>query len=338
MILPRPVRILLYPFSVLYRKIVMARAELYEKGRLQAKRLKGTVMPGTVISVGNLTVGGTGKTPMVLWLAEKFLSEGKRVAILTRGYRGSHGTSDEVELLKQRLGNQVAFGIGKDRFACGRQLESQQTIDVFILDDGYQHLQLARDLNILMLDGSTKLKDEWLLPAGLLREPISACRRADILVVTRKPECPDIQAQDSHKFSIFYAQTRLDGLRLAGNHETPRYLSEIRSGPFFAFCGIGNPEAFWNDLSRWHVAIAGRTAFRDHHRFTNRDVESLERAAEQAGAKAFITTEKDEQNLKQARAFDRPVYVAVIDFVLSPESEFLAAIDRALSMRRGAAA
>jgi tetraacyldisaccharide 4'-kinase len=333
MILPRPLRILLYPFSILYRKIVVVRAELYEKGRLKAKRLNGTV-----ISVGNLTVGGTGKTPMVLWLAERFLAEGKRVAILSRGYRGSLGTSDEIELLRHRLGNRVAFGIGKDRFAAGHELELRQPVDIFILDDGYQHLQLARDLNILMLDGSVKLRDEWLLPAGVLREPISACRRADILIVTRKTERPEIEAQDSHKFSIFYAQTHLLGFRSAGEQGAPDYLSEIGPGPFFAFCGIGNPDAFWSDLAHWHVPLAGRRKFPDHHCYSSADVQGLENAAEQAGASAFITTEKDEQNLKQTRLFKLPVYVAVIDLVLSSESEFLAVIDRALSARQGAAA
>jgi tetraacyldisaccharide 4'-kinase len=333
MIVPRPLRFLLYPFSLLYKKIVLVRAELYEKGRLKAKRLHGTV-----VSVGNLTVGGTGKTPMVLWLAEKFLADGKRVAILSRGYRGSNGTSDEIELLRQRLGNRVAFGIGKDRFAAGWQLESQQPIDVFILDDGYQHLQLARDLNILMLDGSVRLSDQWLLPAGTLREPISACSRANMIIVTRRTERPEIEAQFSHKLSIFHAQTRLLGFRIAGEQKTPNYLSEIGPGPFFAFCGIGNPEAFWNDLARWHVPLAGQKKFRDHHRYSSADVEELEKAAEHAGAKAFITTEKDEQNLKHARSSKLPVHVAVIDFVLSSESEFRAAMDRALSTRRGAAA
>src|SRR6266702_1243320 len=304
MILPRPLRTLLYPLSVFYEKIVRARAGLYEKGRLRRKRLNGTV-----ISVGNLTVGGTGKTPMVLWLAEKFLAEGKKVAILSRGYRGSGGTSDEIELLRRRLGNRVLFGVGKDRFRAGRRLELQEPVDIFLLDDGFQHLQLARDLNILMLDGSVKLRDEWLLPAGVLREPISACRRASLLIVTRKTERPDIEAQDSHKFSIFYA-----------------------------FCGIGNPEAFWYDLERWHVPLAGRRMFRDHHRYTKSDVRRLGEEAEQAGAKAFITTEKDEQNLNQTGLFKHPVFVAVIDFVLSSESEFHAAIDRVLAARRGAAA
>jgi tetraacyldisaccharide 4'-kinase len=333
MILSKPARTLLYPLSVLYEKFVRARAGLYEKGRLKPKRLKGIV-----ISVGNLTVGGTGKTPMVLWLAEKFLAEGKKVAILSRGYRGSGGTSDEIELLKHRLKNRVLFGVGKDRFAAGRQLESRQPIDVFLLDDGFQHLKLARDLNILMLDGSVKLKKEWLLPAGILREPISACRRANILIVTRKTERPEIEAGDSHKFSIFYAQTRLQGFRPVGEQAVPNYLTEIGPGPFFAFCGIGNPEAFWNDLRRWHSPLAGCKEFRDHHSYSENDVRLLEEAADKVGAKAFITTEKDEQNLRKTQIFKRPVHVAVIDFVFSSESEFVAAIDRALAPQRGAAA
>jgi len=330
---PPLLRSFLWPLSVLYGAVVGTRVWMYKKGWLKQRRLKAAV-----ISVGNLTVGGTGKTPMVIWLAEKFLADGKRVGILSRGYRGSNGTSDEIELMRNRTGNRVVFGVRKDRFAAGTHLESEKPIDVFLLDDGYQHLSLARDLNILMIDGSVKLKDEWLLPAGVLREPISACCRADILIVTRKTERPDIEARDSHKFSIFYAQTRLCGFRLAGNQEIPNYLSEIGPGPFFAFCGIGNSEAFWGDLARWHVVLAGRKAFRDHHRYTKGDVRRLEEAADQSGAKAFITTEKDEQNLGQARLFKRPLYVAVIDFVLSSESEFLAAIDRVLSGRHGAAA
>src|SRR5712664_2771740 len=164
--LPPLLRILLWPLSQVYGIYVRCRYRLYAYGWLKPKRLNATV-----ISVGNLTVGGTGKTPMVLWLAEKLLTEGKRVGILTRGYKGAHGSSDEVELLKRRLGGKVAFGIGPDRFASGSRLEAQQKVDVFLLDDGFQHLQLARDLDIVMVDGSRKLENEWLLPAGFLREP-----------------------------------------------------------------------------------------------------------------------------------------------------------------------
>jgi len=331
--LPLLLRLLLWPLSVVYGGYVRVRAAFYARGWLKQKRLRGKV-----ISVGNLTVGGTGKTPMVLWLAEKFLAEGKRVAILSRGYRGSGGTSDEIELMKHRLQGQIAFGVGKDRFAEGRRIEEKQPIDLFLLDDGFQHLLLARDIDILMLDGSRKLKEQWLLPSGVLREPISACRRADILVVTRKTERPDIQAGDAHKYSIFYAQTRLLGFRRFASRADIQYLSDIGHGPFFAFCGIGNPQAFFDDLSRWNVPVAGESIFRDHHRYTPADLLRLVKASQRAGAIAFVTTEKDAENLKGIDAPAIPIFVAVIDFVLSAESEFLATLERKLSSPHGAPA
>lgn len=339
MSLAPPVRVLLWPFSVVYGAMVRIRALLYRKGWLKQRRLRGKV-----ISVGNLTMGGTGKTPMVLWLAENFLKEGKSVAILSRGYRGSHGTSDEIELMKHRLRDRVAFGVGKDRFAEGQRLEAQQPVDVFLLDDGFQHRRLARDLDILMLDGSRKLKNEWLLPAGSLREPLTACRRADVLVVTRKSERPEIEASDSHQFSIFYARTKLLGFRRLGNalRQKPTrdvaYLGEIGAGPFFAFCGIGNPEAFFADLEHWHVPLAGKKAFRDHHLYSEYDLERLKDEALRAGAIGLVTTEKDAFNISTPAHAVLPIFVSVIDLDVSSESEFLAALDRKLNCTRGAAA
>ena len=328
--LPPLVRLLLWPLSALYGRYVRLRAWLYANGWRKQKRLRGKV-----ISVGNLTVGGTGKTPMVLWLAEKFLAEGKRVAILSRGYRGSGGTSDEIELMKHRLQSRVTFGVGKDRFAEGHRIEEQQPVDIFLLDDGFQHLPLARDLDILMLDGSRKLKDQWLLPSGALREPISACRRADILVVTRKTEHPNIEAGDAHAHSIFYVQTRLLGFGRHGQSAGLQYLSEIGHGPFFAFCGIGNPQAFFDDLSRWHVPVAGHSIFRDHHRYTLADARRLEKEAQSAGAIAFMTTEKDAENLAGWTGTAIPIFIATIDFVFTAESEFVAALERKLLAPRG---
>jgi tetraacyldisaccharide 4'-kinase len=327
---PLPIRILLLPFSWVYELVVRCKTFLYSSRTLEPKRLKGAV-----ISVGNLTVGGTGKTPMVLWLAERFLSEGKRVAILSRGYQGSAGRSDEIELLKSRLEGRVRFGVGADRFAEGSKLEQAEPVDVFLLDDGFQHLKLARDLDIVMLDGSKRLTNEWLLPAGSLREPISACRRSDLLVVTRKFERPPIEANDSREQQLFYAQTRLLGYRRMGERATPLYLSEIGAGPFFAFCGIGNPQAFFADLKRWHVTVSGQQAYRDHHRYSPRDGATLVALAKNVGATAFVTTEKDEQNLLDVGIAQMPVYVAVMDLVLSSEGEFVPALDRILKERRG---
>lgn len=326
-----PVSAALYPLSKLYGLIVIARRQLYARRWLRVRRLRSAV-----ISVGNITVGGTGKTPMVMWLAERLRAEGKKVAILTRGYGGSEGESDEVNVLRSRLGESVTLGVGANRFRCGREIESRQPVDIFILDDGFQHLQLARDLDIVMLDGSRPLETERLLPAGVLREPVAACRRADFMIVTRKTERPVAETPGPGQVPVFYAQTRLLGFRRFGSHGAPVDFTEIGSGPFYAFCGIGNPDAFFEDLKRWRVPVVQQKAYSDHHRYSYRDTEYLQREAQRTGAPALVTTEKDAQNLPIS-AVRMPVWVAVIDFVFSAESELMAAIDRILRTRREAA-
>jgi len=335
MIFPRPMRILLYPLSVLYGVVVRVRAQLYAKGWLKPRRLNGTV-----ISVGNLTVGGTGKTPVVIWLAEKFLSEGKHVAILSRGYRGSNGTSDEVELMRFRLQGRVMFGVGKNRYAEGRRLETQQHIDIFLLDDGFQHLQLARDLDILLVDAWRSPHGELLLPAGRLREPLSAMRRASLVLFTRTETVPGASEaiQKLAEFPVFAAATRLLGFRRYGGGIQLQSIQEIGAGPFFAFCGIGNPEAFFRDLQAWGLSVCGREVFADHHRYTERDALKIRQAGKNAGAKALITTEKDAQNLSGLQFEEAPVYICAIDMAVSPEADFRNILDRLLAAKMGAAA
>lgn len=323
MTLPPPVRMLLWPLSLLYGLVTHLRAWLYAQGILKQKRLNRPV-----ISIGNLTVGGTGKTPMVIWLAERLLAEGTRVGILSRGYKGRAGTSDEIELMKFHLHERALFGVGADRYQQGRKLES--SVDVFLLDDGFQHLQLARDVNMLLLDGSRKLKQQWLLPAGELREPIRELKRADIIVVTRKAEHLTVQAQDSYKYRIFYAQTQLLGFRTWGFSNNEKYLSEIGPGPFFAFCGLGNPEAFLQDLNRWHVPVCGHSFFRDHHRYTQSDCRKLTDLAMAARSVGFVTTEKDWINLREVGPLPLPTYIAVITLSLHSDGEFHSCLDRAL--------
>lgn len=321
-----PLRIALWPASLAYGLAVRTKNWLYDRRILKSRRLRGKV-----ISVGNLTVGGTGKTPMVIWLAEMFLAQGKRVAILTRGYRGTDGTSDEVELMKKRLGERVRFGVGADRYANGAKLETEQPVDIVLLDDGFQHRQLARDVNVLMLDGSKKLKNLWLLPAGELREPVSSCNRADMIVVTRKFERPQIEARDSCQYQLYYAQTLLQGIRSLEQKDL-KYLSEIDSRPFFAFCGIGNPQSFLKDLKRWNANVVGQSIFRDHHRYSQADVDRIQEAAIRAGARGIITTEKDAQNLKSVSFRHLPAYVCVIDLSFTNESELTSCLDRLLKV------
>jgi len=188
-----------------------------------------------------------------------------------------------------------------------------------------------------MLDGSRQLESEWLLPAGSLREPVAACRRADILVVTRKFERPFIEAGDAHKFSIFYAQTRLVGFRRFGSDPDKKYLSEIGSGPFLAFCGIGNPGAFLDDLSRWQVPVMEKKVFPDHHKYSSMELDQLQSRSIACGAAGLITTEKDAENLPVTDV-RLPIWIAVIELAFNVERELLAAIDSKLAARQGTAA
>jgi tetraacyldisaccharide 4'-kinase len=329
-----PVAVALWPLSVVYGWVVAAKRTMYERGwfGFAPKRLDGVV-----ISVGNLTAGGTGKTPMVMWLAEKFLAEGKSVAVLTRGYKGAGGTSDEVEVMKRRLGERVRFGVGADRFLEGRKLEARGRVDTFLLDDGFQHLRLARDLDILMVDGSRSLERDWLLPAGLLREPISAGRRADIVIGTRGFDLEASDGLGARDGRVFCADTKLLGFRRLGADGGLVEVGQVRGGPVFAFCGIGNSAGFFADLNAWQMRVAGTRDFPDHHKYSAADVEAVQRATEAAGAAALVTTEKDEANLRGLQ-FRVPVWVAVIEFGFADEVALKETIDRQLRERRGAAA
>jgi tetraacyldisaccharide 4'-kinase len=325
----RPLRILLWPASLLYGAVVSTRTALYAGGFFKRKRLKTPV-----ISVGNLTVGGTGKTPLVIWLAERLTQQGKRVVILSRGYRGAAGTSDEVELMKSRLRDRVTFGVGKNRFIEGARIESQQAVDVFLLDDGFQHLQLARDLDIVLMDASRPV-GPTLLPSGPMREKASALSRAGVIVFTRTENTVGANEaiQRLSNLPVFAASTKLLGFRSLDTSAPLRPASTLTEGPFFAFCGIGNPEAFVRDLERWGIAPAGHRFFRDHHRYTLEDVRDIEKSARRAGAKALVTTEKDSFNLSAAR-FSLPVYIAVIDLQIGNEIQFLALVDNSIQTRR----
>jgi tetraacyldisaccharide 4'-kinase len=327
--LPPWLRLLLWPASVLYGDLARLRARLYAKGTLKTKHLNTPV-----ISVGNLTVGGTGKTPMVIFLAEKFLDEGKRVAILTRGYKGAAGTSDEIELMKLRLQDRVMFGVGPDRYARGRQLESKG-VDIFLLDDGYQHLPLFRDVNILLMDATQPIGRESMLPAGRLREPVSAMDRADLLVITRLEASPSTLAtiEKLRDYPVFSAVTRLLGFRRLGQGIALLSLDEIGAGPFYAFCGIGNPKAFFHDLKNWNIPISQSSEFPDHHRYDQRDVLELEQVALTHGARAFITTEKDTQNLSGVSFAEFPVFIAVIEMELPQQDAFFDFIHERLAAR-----
>lgn len=317
---------LLWPITVPYGAVVRLKAAAYEKGILRQQRLRGVV-----ISVGNLTTGGTGKTPMVLWLAERLTAEGKKTGILTRGYRGESSatgsTSDEAQLLRARLGDRVAFGIGADRFARGNEL-AKHGVEWFILDDGFQHLQLARDVDIVLIDATNPFGGGHLLPAGRLRESKTALSRADIVVVTRSRQAPAVEAaiRRESRAPIFYASVRLDSVVPWRSEDAEREIPRPQEKKFFAFCGIGNPLAFLADLREWGFQIVAERFFPDHHRYTLEDIQVIESEARATGAGALICTEKDTFNMANAQFQSFDVSYCRISLEIDRAEEFWQAI------------
>lgn len=322
---------ILWPFSLIYAAGAHWRTRAYRTGLLKSRGLNGVV-----ISVGNLTTGGTGKTPMVLWIAERSLAEGKSVGILTRGYRGKsvssdetvtardvQNSSDEVELLKARLGDRVRFGVGANRFEMGSKLAAEG-IDWFVLDDGFQHFQLSRDVDIVLVDAMTPFGGGQLLPAGRLREPSSALARADIVVITRTESSPGIEsAIRKHSAApIFYAQPRLDSIRKVEEGRLTPAAASIPAAGLFAFCAIGNPNGFIQTLRASRIGLVGHRFFPDHHRFTRTDADQIMREATARGAAGLICTEKDLYNL--GAWFDEKLnlFCAVVSMQIQRENEF----------------
>jgi tetraacyldisaccharide 4'-kinase len=327
---------LLWPLSLPYAAIARLRARAYRQGLLRQRRLEEAV-----ISVGNLTVGGTGKTPMVLWIAERLLAEGKSVGILTRGYRGKPvsasaaksqttndsaaiSTSDELRLLQSRLENRALFGVGPDRYKNGLALAARG-VDWFILDDGFQHLQLARDVDIVLIDASKPFGGGHLLPAGRLREPRAAIKRADLVVITRSNHAPAIESivRRHSAAPIFYARTTLASVYSPSNSQLTA--AEARSKILFAFCGIGNPAAFIADLRDWGFRVAGLKSFPDHHRYSPSDIAAIEKQAREAGATGLICTEKDRFNLEQAQP-SMNLWVCSISLHIDRDDDFWQAL------------
>ena len=315
---------LLWPLSVVYSAIVRTKAGCYSRGVFRKQKLNGTV-----ISVGNLTVGGTGKTPMVLSIAERLAREGKKAAILTRGYRGNHSAdsrglpqSDEVAMLRERLGGHVQIGVGADRHKSGNTLAAHG-VEWFVLDDGFQHLKLARDADIVLIDATDPFGGGMVLPAGRLREPVSAIRRADIVVITRSVQAPS-RALESlirrhTECPIFYAGTKLESVLRLPRLDVALPRQDLGRARFLAFCGIGNSGAFFDDLRNWGFQIVGERSFGDHHVYTSREAQELEEAAAKCGADALLCTEKDVWNLRRVQFTAIPVYCCRISVVLPEE-------------------
>ncbi|MBI4472831.1 MAG: tetraacyldisaccharide 4'-kinase [Acidobacteria bacterium] len=280
--------------STAFRFILRAREKLYETGILTALRLNHPV-----VSIGNLTLGGTGKTPLVIALAEGLRDRGYHPVILSRGYKRTSrqilvvGNSweeagDEPYLIKRRL-RDVPVVVGADRFEAGRYAERKQLGNLFILDDGFQHRRLHRDVDIVTIDPLEWDAGESLLPAGRWREPKDAIVRAHAACVQDVPGVPVPQLP----IPSFNIQTKIDGIYKDDAQIPPE---SLRNRAVVAFAGIAKPERFFSSLESIGIAPRDRVRFRDHHRYTRRDIERL-------GGEILITTEKDAARLEGLGGF-----------------------------------
>ncbi|MBI4462099.1 MAG: tetraacyldisaccharide 4'-kinase [Acidobacteria bacterium] len=339
---PRWLRTLLSPLAYFYGQFMRVRAALYARGTLRPRRL-----PVKVVSVGNLTVGGTGKTPLVLWLAQRLGARGVKVAVLTRGYGrllraprivldstvNVEEAGDEPVLLARRLPG-IPLGIAADRFAVGRRVAEKFRPDIFLLDDGFQHLRLARDLDIVLLDSSDPFGGGYVLPAGRLREPVAALARADLVVLTRLRNGAERVIEAIRLYNprvpVFGARTRLREVLDATTHK-PVSRTGLARVPVLAFCGIGNEAAFWQDLREWGFHLVGTLAFPDHHRYRIQDFSRIVRAADRAGAQAVLTTEKDVVNFTVLPPSIPPCFYCRIELEFDDEEGFWNALAAGLS-------
>lgn len=306
---------LLLPLGILHLGIVWLRNRLYNAGIFKARRL-----PRQVISVGNIQMGGSGKTPLALELLDWLQEEGLKVGVLSRGYKrgsrenrillpggeaapGAEQIGDEPALIFQKLRAGGALGVGADRYEVGLELLRRQEVDLFLLDDGFQHRRLHRDLDICLIDVSRWAEHPFLFPFSYLRDAKASLRRAGAILLAKFENCPEKAETLKSRLEkaypvpvlktelIFHALARLaDGERLDPG--------EIKSQPIAAVCGIANPEHFWGMLEREGFRIAYRKAFPDHHDYTFQEVRDLEKAAAQAGARGVLVTEKDAVKLR----------------------------------------
>ena len=295
------------PFARLYGALLEARARLYARGRLASRRL-----PHPTVSVGNITLGGTGKTPVTEWLARRFRFEGRRPAILSRGYgRRSRGVvvvseGDGALVDPDRGGDEPVALAGRlpgvPVVVAERRVEAAAAAaalgaDLFLLDDGYQHLAVRRDVNLLLLDARDPFGGGELPPRGRLREPLSALARADAFVFTRidggEPPAAVRRAlaAAAPQAPVFTARLRADGLR--DERGAPIARTALAARRAIAVCGIAKPAGFAATLAELEIAPEETLVFRDHQRYGPAELARIRRAAEAAGASWIVTTEKD---------------------------------------------
>jgi tetraacyldisaccharide 4'-kinase len=337
---PASVSWMLLPFSLLYHLICQIRFLFYRFGIFRQKRSSARV-----ISVGNITVGGTGKTPLVIYLARKLRERNRKVAILTRGYRRKNKelielnqetkermnwqeVGDEPYLLANRLLD-VPILVSKRRSLSAERATEKYRSEILLLDDGFQHLELFRNLDIVVIDSTDPFGNGRLLPAGILREPLTSLRRADVFVLTKTEQISGkenlIRTLQTYnpKALVVESVYRISGIvnLFEGDSIDQKTLPGKKA---LIFSGIGNPSSFERTVAQLNVEIVGHRAFRDHFPYREEDILRVGGEASDAGADFIITTEKDSVRIPFIKCPGIPFYVLKIDLeITSQEESFL---------------
>ena len=344
--------IVLPPLSLLYGAVTRTRLSLYRRGTFHTTRLERPV-----ISIGNITTGGTGKTPLVEWVSKTLAARGKKVCILTRGYgrkdphlqvivsdgysilASPNEAGDEPYLLATNLKGLAAVISSADRIAAAHEAINDFGSDCFVLDDGFQHLRLARDLNIVTIDATNPWGGGTLLPYGRLRENPEGLSRADCLVITRCDHVENLEPLRNEitrlagERPIFHSQMRTSRVTSLKNG-TGTLASPARVA---AFCAVGNPTSFFERVRHSGYEQASGTSFPDHHSYSQAEIDSIARSAQEAGATALITTAKDAVKLR-SMTFSIPCYVLEIEISIDNSEELTKAILQAANVTQSLSA
>ncbi len=294
-------KLLLAPSALLYAMLLRFRALLYQSGFLTIHRL-----PCPVISIGNITVGGTGKTPATIMIAKLLRKLDYQVAVLSRGYGGSLegqvavvSNGDSVLLDPEQAGDEpcliaksvpgLIVVIGADRYQAGLLALEQFQPDFILLDDGFQHIRVHRDLNILLLDATRPFGNGWTLPLGLLREPLSALKRADMVLFTRANPGHTV-ANPGIPFCV--SEHHLAGFNYLKSAEEIS-LEKLQQVRVAAFAGIADPDAFFEALRALGIPLVATLSLADHEPYSAEGMMALEHFAKASAADCLLTTEKD---------------------------------------------
>lgn len=336
-------RVLLWALTPIYRFGVYRRNRRFDTDKIAVSKVD---VP--VISIGNLTTGGTGKTPLVIWLCRQIRHLDRRVAIVSRGYGARKNAdrtaklNDEAMELGQRLPDVPHLQDPNRVHSASIAIEELET-EAIVMDDGFQHRALGRDLDIVVVDATAPFGFGNLLPLGLLREPVKNISRADFVVLSRcdqvsQEEISRTQAQIKRYCpNLPIAKTKVQPATWMQYDGQERDLSDFAqstttdSTSVFVCCAIGNPDSFLETVSSTGVTVVGHTFYPDHHLYSRADIEVIAAAAAQSGASAIVCTHKDLVKIGVNQFKGLPIYALVAEIIFSEgEPELLAALKSAL--------